>query len=61
MYAKFYNEVRAYLSLQIDETPVDKSKYEEYHVPLCFLEHKEIREDKLSDSNKVSKLNIKQY
>ena len=43
MYAKCYNEGRAYLSLQIDETPVDKSKYKEYHVPLCFLEDTEIK------------------
>lgn len=61
MYATFYIEVGTYLSVQINKTLVDKSKYEEYHVPLCCLEDQEIMEDKLSDLNKVSKLNIKQY
>ena len=58
IYAKFYNEVRYYLCLPIDETPVDKLRYEEHHLPLSLIDDTDIVTIEPLDSKEVSKVNI---
>lgn len=58
IYAGNCKEVRHYLCLPIDETPLDKLKYEEHHLPLSLIDDTDIATIEPSYSKEVSKVNI---